>query len=88
MYGAQNYNQAYDRNYNYLVTIKIFFTSNRTIINRKLGKLDEMLSYVGGLFAIIIGFFGFFLNSYNEYKYELNVAGSTFTMKNRKRQVS
>ena len=46
-----------------------------------------MLSYVGGLFAIILGFFTFFLASYNEYKYELMVAGSTFTVADRKKQV-
>lgn len=47
-------------------------------IKRKVGKLDEMLSYAGGLFSIIISFLAFFMNSYNEYKYELIVAEGTF----------
>jgi hypothetical protein len=38
------------------------------------GKFDEMLSYAGGLFAIIAGFLNFFMFSYNEYRYELMVA--------------
>lgn len=35
------------------------------IINRTFGKIDEVLSYVGGLFGIIISFFSFFLLSFN-----------------------
>jgi hypothetical protein len=33
-----------------------------------------MLSYVGGLFALLFGWLFFFLGSYNEYKYEIAVA--------------
>jgi hypothetical protein len=47
-------------------------------VSRVVGKLDDLLSYAGGLFSIIIGFFAFFLMSYNEYKYELLVAESSF----------
>jgi hypothetical protein len=38
-------------------------------VERTLGKLDEALSYVGGLFSIIIGFLAFFMMSYNQYRY-------------------
>lgn len=45
---------------------------------RNLGKIDETLSYAGGLFAIIIAFLAFFTSSYNEYRYELIVAEGSF----------
>ena len=53
-------------------------------IEREFGKLDDALSYVGGLFGIIIAFAGFFFMSYNEYRYELFV-GETFSFKNQNR---
>ena len=43
-------------------------------IDRKVGKIDELLSYAGGLFSIIAGALSFFMFSYNEYRYELMVA--------------
>ena len=46
-----------------------------------------MLSYAGGLFGIIIGFFIFFLESFNEYKYELTVAGAIFTVGGDKKHI-
>lgn len=54
----------------------IYITMNRKliIIERSVGKFDEMLSYAGGLFSIIAGFLKFFMFSYNEYRYELMVA--------------
>lgn len=47
-------------------------------VSRTIGKLDQTLSYVGGLFAIIIGFLAFFMMSYNQYRYELMVAQGSF----------
>ena len=38
-------------------------------VSRKIGKLDESLSYVGGLFSIIMAFLGIFMMSYNQYRY-------------------
>lgn len=49
------------------------------LLQRKVGKFDEMLSYAGGLFSIIIGFLSFFMFSYNEYRYELLVSEGVFT---------
>lgn len=51
-----------------------------TNLSRKVGKIDEMLGYAGGLFAIIIAFFAFFLMSFNEYKYELKIAENMFNL--------
>lgn len=47
-------------------------------VSRTIGKLDQTLSYVGGLFAIIIGFLAFFMMSYNQYRYQLMVAQGSF----------
>ena len=46
-------------------------------IERKFGKLDDELSYVGGLLGLVAVFLGFFMLSFNEYRYELFV-GETF----------
>lgn len=46
-------------------------------ILRKVGKLDMVLSYAGGLFSIIISFLSLFMNYYNQYRYELLVAEGT-----------
>lgn len=43
-----------------------------------MGKIDDMLSYAGGLFSIIVGFLSFFMKSYNKYRYELMVAEGVF----------
>lgn len=43
----------------------ILTSSINKVINRKFGKIDDVLSYVGGLFGIIISFFSFFLLSFN-----------------------
>ncbi|HRI34437.1 MAG TPA: hypothetical protein PLD02_11840 [Saprospiraceae bacterium] len=49
------------------VLSRVQFTLNqhKYIVSRVVGKLDDLLSYAGGLFSIIIGFFAFFLMSYN-----------------------
>ena len=58
--------------------ITIFMNANLRIYNRTIGKLDNLLSYVGGLFQILIGFIAFFLSSFNEYRYELKVSEGAF----------
>lgn len=56
-------------------------STNNKVINRSFGKIDNALSYVGGLFGIIMSFFSFFLLSFNEYRYELRVSEGAFTFK-------
>ena len=51
------------------------------IIERQYGKIDDALSYVGGLYGLVIAFFAFFLMSFNEYRYELFVS-EAFSFKN------
>ena len=46
-----------------------------------------MLSYVGGLFALLFGWIFFFISSYNEYNYELAVAENSFAMDSTGRKV-
>ena len=53
-------------------------SDTKYVVTRKVGKIDEVLSYVGGLFSTIIAFLAFFLKSFNEYRYELRVAEGVF----------
>ena len=53
-------------------------SETKYVVSRKVGKIDEVLSYVGGLFSTIIAFLAFFLQSFNEYRYELRVAEGVF----------
>ena len=57
----------------------------KKIITRKYGKFDDFLSYLGGLFGILMSFFAFFMMSFNEYRYELWVSQGSFTYKNNER---
>ena len=59
-------------------TIAILLAAEDLSIERQYGKIDDKLSYVGGLFGILIAFMAFFLMSFNEYRYELFV-GETFS---------
>ena len=45
-----------------------------------MGKIDTVLSYVGGLFSLLFTAVAFFLGSYSEYKYEIYVAQSMLTV--------
>lgn len=54
---------------NPLLTFMITFSQEKRILERNIGKVDDMLSYLGGLFAIIIAFLGFFMMSFNQYRY-------------------
>ena len=48
-----------------LATIRIEKSSKKIIVERSYQKLDEMLSYIGGLFGIIVGFLYYLINDYN-----------------------
>ena len=61
----QSFGAVYDPDYTYLINARISFQPKTTVAERTLGKLDDMLSYAGGLFGIIIGFLTLFLASYN-----------------------
>jgi hypothetical protein len=58
--------------------ISFVMNQKKTKYSRVVGKVDELLSYAGGLFGIIIGFMAIFLTSFNEYRYELTVAEGVF----------
>ena len=42
--------------------------------DRSFQKLDDVFSYIGGLFGTMFIFF-FLISAYNTYKYEINLAG-------------
>ena len=57
----------------------IFCVSSSTIlIDRTVGKIDELLSYAGGLFGIIVTFLSVFMINFNQYRYELMVGEGAF----------
>lgn len=56
------------------VEFYIFASPINRVINRDYGKFDGVLSYVGGLYGIVISFLAFFIASFNQYKYELRVS--------------
>ena len=60
--GGGNYNIYDDRIY---AAAYITLSSNHVETTRNFGKLDDALSYVGGLFGIIIAFLAFFMMSFN-----------------------
>ena len=57
-------------------------------ISRTIGKIDNVLSYVGGLFSLLWTAIAFLVGSYSTYKYELYVAESTLTDDDGKRETS
>lgn len=56
-------------------------------VSRGHDKFDEVLSYVGGLFALVFGFLFFFIGSFSEYRYEISVAENNFCLEEGRRQV-
>jgi hypothetical protein len=46
-------------------------------ISRSFRKVDDTLSYIGGLFGTILVFFGF-VSMYNELSYEIEITRSAF----------
>lgn len=53
-----------------------------TVYARSFQKLDEVFSYIGGLFGIILIAF-FLVSSYNSCKYEINLAGYLYHSDNK-----
>ena len=75
-----NYNVAsFTSELSDLVEIQISLAAEEKFIERQYGKIDDRLSYIGGLFEIVIITLSFFLNSYNLYRYELMVSEKTYT---------
>lgn len=55
-------------------TFYLYKSATSIAISRSFQKLDDVLSYIGGLFGTIIMLF-FLISSYNTYKFEVNLAG-------------
>lgn len=53
-------------------------------ISRSFRKIDDMLSYIGGLFGIIVAALGFILNYYHRCSFELEMAQNYFDYHNKK----
>lgn len=53
-------------------------TNQKKTYIRRVGKIDEVIAYVGGLFGLIFTVFSCCITSYNKYSYELTVAEASF----------
>lgn len=53
-------------------------STNQIKFTRRVGKIDDVIAYAGGLFGLILSFFAFFVFSYNKFCYELLVAETSF----------
>ena len=65
--------------------VYVMCSRQKSTFNRKYGKFDDILSYLGGLFGICIAFISFFVMPFNAYRYELWVSQGSFSFKNSKR---
>lgn len=54
-------------------------TNERKKFERAVGKIDNVISYAGGLFGILIAIFSYCVFNYNRYSYELIVAETAFS---------
>lgn len=63
---AKIFSQENDINKNgFIGRFDVNMNTGLRVYKRTFGKLDNLLSYVGGLFEILIGFLAFFLSSFN-----------------------
>ena len=79
-----NYIESYQTNAVSLATtryinLEIFRSTKSLTVTRTIGKIDSVLSYVGGLFSLLFTCMAFLFGSYSQYKYELYVAEATLT---------
>lgn len=64
----------------------IFFKSPTSInITRSYEKLDNVFSYIGGLFGTVLVFF-FLVSAYSTYKFEVNLAGYLYRAERKKEE--
>lgn len=66
-YPIQYNNAKTDR----LIVISLSMNQKYEMVNCKYGKFDEVLSYAGGLFSLIIAVLAFFFTNFNKYRYEI-----------------
>ncbi len=58
-----------------------FYKSTKSLsIVRAFGKVDDFLSYVGGLFSLLFSVIAFFFASYSQYSYELHIGEQCFSL--------
>ena len=48
------------------MSANIVMNTNKYLVTREVGKIDELFSYAGGLFGLIMGFISFCMMSFNE----------------------
>ena len=56
------------------VQVEVSLSAKRREVQRSFGKIDDRLSYIGGLFEMTFLALGILLYSFNTYRYELMVS--------------
>ena len=64
----------------FYVDFNIFRSTKATTISRSVGKIDSLLSYVGGLISLLFVAISWCFSSYSEHKYELYIAHHTLCL--------
>lgn len=64
----------------YEILAQFVLAMNRKIkiYKRDIGKVDQIIAYVGGHFSIAVAVFTWFLINYNKYRFEIKVAEGAF----------
>ena len=76
---------SFDRkNLTIFVQIEVSMSAKKIYIERSFGKIDDRLSYIGGLFEIVIIFLSFFICSYALYRYEIMMSEKIYFSNNNK----
>lgn len=69
------------------MSVDIYKSTKELTVTRSVVKVDEMLSYVGGLFGLLFVAISFFLSSFNEYRYEIYASEAAFKYDNNGKSV-
>jgi hypothetical protein len=73
---------TYIHNPNIYAIFTFLKSSTSNNISRSYEKLDNVFSYIGGLFGTVLILF-FMVSSYNTYKFEVNLAGYLYRAERR-----
>jgi len=68
------------------VQFQLYKSTKSKVITRSFGKIDTLLSYVGGLFSLLFTIIAFFFASYSQYSYEIFVGSSSLSLDNNGRR--
>lgn len=65
---------------NFLINFNFYKSTKSLTVIRSFGKIDSLLSYIGGLFSLVLSVISFLFASYSSHCYELAVAEASFSL--------